>query len=783
VAPHGVDAGVSSDDDDTDDDDTDDGVDRDVGVASSAPAGVAPTRIAGRLRDHVAAWRSLGASAELLDVVTNGYEIPFDCDERSIPRRLDTHNGQGCRDYDRWLRRTVSEMVAAGAIRRSTSTPHIVSRVNVLEKSTPGKYRLIVDLRFLNGFVTKTVFKYETYATFRDVIEKDDYMFSLDLEQAYYHVDVLERHRKFLGFRLFGEYYEFCVLPFGLSDACRIFTELCKVPVRALRSQGLRVLPYLDDFLVMLSRYAPEVVKSVVKLLQSLGFVINFVKSKLDPTRQLDHLGFSIDTSAMTFALTVKRTAKFLAAAEDALADAESRRGVPARSVARVAGHASSASLVFGRYACLFTRYLHDAVRDKAAARSWSARVALGDPALAELRRWRRLLLGSSVAPIRRPQREAASVRLVVDASDFAFGGGVVSIDGAERDDFPVSRGVFEEDECLRSSTWRELRGASFVLESVKSLCQGRVVDLFTDSLSASFIHANGGSQNRGPSGELDLHAQILAIERTTSEVSCDLRVVWIPREINEWADGESKREDSGNYSVSGVVFAAIVRRFGRLDVDRFADERNHMLPLFNSRWWCPGSAGVDAFAVSWAGVRNWLHPHPSIIGRAIAKLRDDRARGVLLVPRWTSAQWWPVLFPSEGVQPVLGTLVVPRHGSSFVAGEEAAKLGHAPPAPWTMLALHDAIFSPEQRDALGAMALRFGRTLPEQRDALGSTALRFGRALPEQRDALGSRASRPRACVGLRSAPTPPYWFLGGRGESRGFEIASRRCSGASCD
>ena len=342
----------------------------------------------------------------------------------------------------------------------------------------------------------------------------------------------------------------------------------------------------------------------------------------------------------------------------------------------------------------MFARYLHDAVCDKAAARSRSARVILDDPALAELRHWRWLLLGSSVAPVRRPQREAAPVKLVVDASDFAFGGGVVSLGGAELEDFPVSRGVFEEDECLRSSTWRGLCGASFVLESVRSLCEGRVVDLFTDSQSASLVHANGGSQNRGMYAELDLHEHILATERTASEVGCDVRMVWIPREINRWAGGESKREDSGNYSAGAAVFAMIVHRFGWFDVDRFVDERNNMPPIFNSRqlvpvWWCPGSVGVDAFAVSWAGVRSWMQLHPSIIGRAIAKLRDDRARGVLLVPRWTSAQWWSVLFPCEGAQPVLGALVVQRHGSSFVVGGDTAKLGHGSPAPWALLALH----------------------------------------------------------------------------------------------
>ena len=139
------------------------------------------------------------------------------------------------------------------------------------------------------------------------------------------------------------------MLSFGLSNACRIFTELCSVSARALSSRGLRVLPYLEDFLVMLSRYALEVAQSVVELFQSLGFVIDFVKSTLDPTRRLGHLGFTIGTTAMTFALTAKRTAQFMAAAEDAITNAELGRRAPARNVARVAGHASSSMLVFGR--------------------------------------------------------------------------------------------------------------------------------------------------------------------------------------------------------------------------------------------------------------------------------------------------------------------------------------------------------------------------------------------------------------------------------------------------
>ena len=116
------------------------------------------------------------------DAAKLGYEIPFECGERDIPRNHDNHNGQGCRDHDRGLRKTIFEMVAVGAIRPSESTPLIVSRANVLEKATPGKFRLIADLCFLNSFVRKIEFKYEAYKTFCNAIEEDDYVCALDLE-------------------------------------------------------------------------------------------------------------------------------------------------------------------------------------------------------------------------------------------------------------------------------------------------------------------------------------------------------------------------------------------------------------------------------------------------------------------------------------------------------------------------------------------------------------------------------------------------------------------------
>ncbi|XP_072028447.1 LOW QUALITY PROTEIN: integrase/recombinase xerD homolog [Amphiura filiformis] len=48
---------------------------------------------------------------------------------------------------------------------------------------------------------------------------------------------------------------------------------------------------------------------------------------------------------------------------------------------------------------------------------------------------------------------------------------------------------------------------------------------------------------------------------------------------------------------------------WGPHSVDRFADEFNTKLRTFNSKYWSPKTAHVDAFTCDWAGAQNWLVP------------------------------------------------------------------------------------------------------------------------------------------------------------------------------
>ena len=64
----------------------------------------------------------------------------------------------------------------------------------------------------------------------------------------------------------------FTVLPFGLATACYAFTKLLQPLVKYWRMQGLRVILYLDDGIVVVSgRQAAMEASNEVRLVENIA--------------------------------------------------------------------------------------------------------------------------------------------------------------------------------------------------------------------------------------------------------------------------------------------------------------------------------------------------------------------------------------------------------------------------------------------------------------------------------------------------------------------------------
>ena len=72
-----------------------------------------------------------------------------------------------------------------------------------------------------------------------------------------------------------------------------------------LISMGLRTIMYIDDILIMAESeiLAKEHTVGLIHLLENLGFVINYPKSQLTPTQEIEFLGFVINSNTMELKL------------------------------------------------------------------------------------------------------------------------------------------------------------------------------------------------------------------------------------------------------------------------------------------------------------------------------------------------------------------------------------------------------------------------------------------------------------------------------------------------
>ena len=83
--------------------------------------------------------------------------------------------------------------------------------------------------------------------------------------------------------------------------------------------------------------------------------------------------------------------------------------------------------------------------------------------------------------------------------------------------------------------------------------------------------------------------------------------------------------------------------------------------PRFNSRWWVPGCENIDALKQNWSKENNWIVPPPRLIVDCLNKINSERVKGVLVVPKWTSASYWPILLQLIEDKKLSGTLTLPR--------------------------------------------------------------------------------------------------------------------------
>ena len=189
-------------------------------------------------------------------------------------------------------------LISKGAVELAPPSPGYYSCLFVVWKAT-GSWRPVIDLLRLNPFVQPTRFRMETNQSVLYTVRRNDWMFSIDLKDAYLRVPIYPNSRRYLRFVADGQAYQFKALCFGLSTAPQVFTRIMAPVSVILHNMGVRILRYVDDWLASSRVEALWARDKVLDICRQLGIVVNHAKSHLIPSRSSTYLGMYLKSPSL----------------------------------------------------------------------------------------------------------------------------------------------------------------------------------------------------------------------------------------------------------------------------------------------------------------------------------------------------------------------------------------------------------------------------------------------------------------------------------------------------
>ena len=268
-----------------------------VNPVLNAPNVVTNLPVGARLQEFWKNWLALGAGPKVVQILKEGYTLPF----RIWPNLSRTPTVISCYDNPH---RNLKLVEALHQLMDKNAIELVHKKVSLgffnrlfLVPKPDNKWRPILDLSNLNPFLKTEKFKMETLETIRTSLQKGEWVTSIDFKDAYFHIPIQERSRKYLGFYIQGQTYQFKALPFGLSTAPMEFTIIAKEVKLMAIHKGIRIHQYLDDWLVRATSHQAclQHTQVLVKMCQRLGWLVNVEKSELEPKQVFNFVGYQFD--------------------------------------------------------------------------------------------------------------------------------------------------------------------------------------------------------------------------------------------------------------------------------------------------------------------------------------------------------------------------------------------------------------------------------------------------------------------------------------------------------
>ncbi len=480
-----------------------------------------------------------------------------------------------------------------------------------------GGLRPILDLQLLNRSVRCLKFRMLTVKQVVSQIRSEDWFVTIDLKDAYFHISIFPSHRKFLRFAFRGKAYQYRVLPFGLTLSPRTFTKCVDAALAPLQLQGIRILNYIDDWLILTHSEQMAVRNRDVVLAQikELGLRLNAKKSVLSPLQRTTYLGVVLDSTTMQARLSPARIELILTTVRRV------REGLSltVKQFQRLLGLMAAVSNVIP-FGLLYMRPLQWWLKSKGfSPRANPFRmIKVTRRCLRALDMWRKPWFLSQGPVLGAPCRR---VMLTTDASLTGW--------GAVMSGHPA-RGLWSGHHLTWHINCLEMLAMFRALKHFLPDLRNHNVLVRTDNTAVVSYKNHQGDLRSRPLYKLAHQILVWFQDKFLS-----LRAVYIPGHLNVGADILSRQGPRpGEWSLHPEMVKQIWRVFGQAQVDLFATRQTSHCPLWYSLTH-PAPLGLDAMVQTWPRLRLYAFPPIVLLPGVLERVGRDGVRLLLVAPFW----------------------------------------------------------------------------------------------------------------------------------------------------
>lgn len=600
----------------------------------------ASMRVGSRLQRFWKTWENLGALPSVVHTLRYGLSLDFL--SRPVLSSVPLINSR-YPDAQRnlLLKEAVEKMLAKGAIEpvQNTSSLGFYSRLFLVPKKSGG-WRPVIDLSSLNNHLNIPSFKMETAEFIRENLQQGQWVTSLDLSDAYFHIPMAQWTHKYLRFMVLGVVYQFLCLPFGLGVAPREFTTVAKEVKRIAIRLLIWVFQYIDDWLNQAAsrNQCAEATLKLLKLTQMLGWMVNLEKSELVPTQIFSFLGYMFDLLRGVVYPTEARFQNLLKELTPLLTCPSSTP----RHVMRILGLMACMEKLVPQGRLHMRPLQLELKRLWHHRKSLDCKIIVAAPVINCLKWWLVRKNVMATVPLHPPK---PSISIYTDASLQGW--------GAHMGEYTV-QGTWTISESVLHINVLELKA---VFKALKALApkhpQHKVIRVVTDNTTvACYINKQGGT--RSP----QMVAVSWALLSWCKSKEINLQAQHLAGVMNVLADQLSRQKQilHTEWSLDQKVFDTLCLQLFKPQIDLFATRMNHKLPLFVSPVPDPLAIETDAMSkqVIWSRRDLYAFPPPILLPQIVAKLRASQNCQMLLVaPFWETKVYHGHLMQLSVVPPV----------------------------------------------------------------------------------------------------------------------------------